>query len=147
MRMTRRLALAACGAALAGCTAHAAPRPAKPKTLPVGIYGASTAALQVTADAATIEFTCAQGTLPVPIVLDAKGAFDVAGTWTQGSGVEPPAPYPAQPTRYAGTFDGKRLSLRATLPDGTALGPFALVPGNENPVAKCMATRPRRGGE
>ncbi len=146
MRPTR-VAVTLGSVLLMACAAGAAGRPVKPKTLAAGSYGSPQLLLVVGAESATLEFNCAQGTLPVPIALDAKGAFSVEGTYTQGSGIQPPEPYPAQKTRYQGTLRGKSLRLRGTLPDGRALGPYVLTVGRDTQPAKCMSAPPRGGIE
>jgi hypothetical protein len=108
--------------------------------LPVGVWGGRHINAEVTDKGATFEFDCASGSIDQPIVLDAKGAFQLEGSFA------PEHPGPVQRdqagqsrrVRYAGKMIGEELTLTMTALDNKEdLGAFTLTHGNEGRLTKC----------
>ena len=72
----------ACALAAAGCaSSNSLTGPTDRTTLAAGSWGGQHVGLTVTAAATTIEFDCAHGRIEGAIPLDARGRFDVSGTF------------------------------------------------------------------
>lgn len=90
---------------------------------------------------ADLDFDCATGRIKEPMTFFADGTFDVAGTFTPGTGGpvredDPPIPEAA---RYMGVLRGDRLTLSAILvKDGTTIGPYELRRGEEPLLRRCL---------
>jgi hypothetical protein len=90
---------------------------------------------------ADLEFDCATGRIEEPMTFSADGTFDVAGTFTPGTGGpvredDPPIPEAA---RYMGVLRGDRLTLSAILvEDGTTIGPHELRRGEQPLLRRCL---------
>ncbi len=104
-----------CTLALVGCGGGGTSPISAPLTsAPVGTYGAEDIQLQVTATGAQVALPCGQsGQITQPLLLDANGHFDVAGTIIpfQAAPVPPPKPVSA---RFTGATDGKTMTLTVT---------------------------------
>ncbi len=137
--------LAASSLLLASCATTGA-APAAPRAVPLGRWASDKAVLTVTATGADLELVCARARAAVPLPLDGKGAFDIEGTYLQGSGAPPPAPPQAQKVRFTGTATGSTLQLGVAFPDGRRLGPWTLTLGSPAQVPACLAA-PRPGRE
>jgi len=123
--------LAACGSA-GGAGRH---------SLPAGTWGGDHVNLTVTEEGATIEFDCAHGTLKGPILPDAEGRFETAGTYVQehaGPVREEDETAAGSPARYKGQVAKGKMTLTIAFPEGREpLGPFDLVHGKEGRLMKC----------
>jgi len=98
-------------------------------------------ALEVAGDGAHVEFDCAYGDINEPMIVNRGGRFAVDGVYVQGH------PGPVQvgevpeekPARYAGTVDGRTMTLEVTLKaSSTVVGTFALSYGARSGVRKCL---------
>src|SRR5437016_14556862 len=107
--MKRLLILACC--ALLGAAIIAAAK--KIKILPAGTWGGEHVLLEVSGKGVEIEFDCAHGQITKPIPLDARGRFNVPGTFTPEHGgpiLRDEKPSVAQ-ARYSGRITGDAMSL------------------------------------
>jgi hypothetical protein len=96
--------------------------------------------LQISEDAAEIEFDCARGAIRGAIPLDEQGRFEVPGSYVR----ERPGPIrvgdePKQrPASYAGSIRDQTMTLRVTLTDSKeSIGTFSLQHGSGGTVRKC----------
>lgn len=105
-------------------------------TVPQGNWGGPSVNLTVTPGGGTIEFDCGRGTIDLPMLLDANGRFDVAGTFVREGGPEKENP-DRIPARYAGSTDGRTLILTVSA-DGFAIGPLTLALGAQTRLLKCL---------
>jgi len=105
-----------------------------------GIWGANGIALEVTASGARIEYDCAHGTIPGPILLDADGRFDVEGRHFRehGGPIREGEDSDGQPVRYTGRVAGDAMTLAVT-PAGSdaAISSHTLVRGKTGRLHKC----------
>jgi hypothetical protein len=109
--------------------------------VPIGPWGGAHAALDVTASGGRIEYDCAHGTLDEPLVLDARGRFDVTGSHTleHGGPVRDDEQLISRPARYTGRVNDARMTLTVTLTDtGETIGSFTLIQGETGRVLKCL---------
>jgi hypothetical protein len=98
----------------------------------------------------TIEFTCANGVLSAPVVLDATNSFEVSGLFS--TDLDEVIIYPDGSTQslrnqvatYSGSVDPTTniLTLQIVLEDGTqTFSPIILNPGApDSPIIHCMAS-------
>ena len=128
MHLCGRLAAAAALGAVLGMAA-----PETPKSVPEGKWGGTGLLVEVGPAGATIELDAAHGRTDGPLVLDADGRFDVAGTFVR----ERPGPTrpgdadaPGGPVRYRGRVEADVLTLEI-LPSGKGdvIGPLKAVRG------------------
>ncbi len=107
--------------------------------VPLGAWGNAESGLgasllTVTGTGATLQQTCAHGTIAQPIVLDANGHFDVAGEYELTAG---PTELP-RPARYTGSVSGQTMTLTVTQTDpNTTVGPFVLRLGERPSFGAC----------
>lgn len=130
------LALGALLMVLGGCGTTTAPD----AVILTGSWGGDHAVLDITATMASIEFDCAHGTLPVPLMLN-RGGFDVTGDFVQehGGPIRSDETVDRQPARYSGTVSGSRMTLLVRLTaTGQDLGTFTLTRGVSGRVFKCL---------
>lgn len=110
--------------------------------LPAGPWGGEHLLMLVADSAAALEFDCAAGRIPGPLLVEEGGRFTWAGTFTPGLGGpvrEDHAPR-VLPATYAGRTDGTRMTLELRLPDSAGIAPqsFDLVRGRDARVFKCL---------
>lgn len=105
-----------------------------------GTWGGEHVRLQISEDAAEIEFDCARGAIRGAIPLDEQGRFEVPGSYVR----ERPGPIrvgdePKQrPASYAGSIRDQTMTLRVTLTDSKeSIGTFSLQHGSGGTVRKC----------
>ena len=91
----------------------------------VGTWGGRSLQMEVTQQGATLEFDCAQGTIPEPLVLDATGKFRAKGTFQTGGGPVRRDQKPGSDVVYTGTVEGDTMQLEFTLAEDKG-SPFAL---------------------
>lgn len=114
-----------------------------PSTLlqvPAGTWGGDEAGLIVGDAEAHVHIGCTLGDIAGPIPLDARGGFDVAGTYNVDAfpvdrGIRHPA-------RFTGRTDGTTLTLAVRLTDtGQAFGPVTLTRGVTPRMKNCPICR------
>jgi hypothetical protein len=104
--------------------------------VPPGKWGGSEIAMTVTQSGATLQQTCANGTLDQPLLLDASSRFDETGKYTRQVGG--PVLPDAHPARYTGSTDGSTMTLMVMeTDDGLTFGPFTLTFGLGTTVSPC----------
>jgi glucose/arabinose dehydrogenase len=111
--------------------------PTQLERVPLGAWGGAQISMTVTVSGATLQQTCASGTLGSPLLLDPAGRFDVAGTYTRQKG-GPIGPGDTHPARYTGSTDGRIMTLMIQeTDDGMSFGPFTLTFGVETTPNPC----------
>ena len=114
----------------------------KPVSIQAGAWGGTDIHLDVAADGNRFEFGCAHGTVTRPILLDAKGNFDVMGEFVfeKGGPIFEGEPEDKHPARYTGTVtDGKTMVVTILITDqNKTLGPYKLTFGSIGRVVKCL---------
>jgi hypothetical protein len=136
--MTRAFFWTLALSALLACATSAAER----GRLKAGSWGGPHIRLDVAEDGtAAVELDCAHGTIPVPIVPDSQGSFQVEGRYVregpgpvrEGQGEE------GSPARFAGQVDGGKLTLTITLAGSDEeVGTFELTHGRTPRLTKCL---------
>jgi hypothetical protein len=100
-----------------------------------GTWGGDRVILEVVAEGADVEFECARGRIDTPIELDAKGEFDLPGTFgAEGRG--PARDGVASAARYRGHVEGDTMTLNVTV-DGKEGGPYTLTRDRQSVLRKC----------
>jgi hypothetical protein len=118
-----------------GCVGN----PTGPSTLD-GIWGADHIAMTV-AGTTHLELDCAHGDIPRVLAIDARGQFDVTGTFTREHGGpirvgEDPDIHPAS---YSGSVAGDQLTLTIRLTDTIqTIDTFSLTRGVSGRIVKCL---------
>lgn len=93
-----------------------------------GVWGGTSAGLQVTQTGATARFSCGRGQIDEPLILDRDGRFDVFGTYFVEVG---PSSIP-HTARFLGRIEGNELTLTVRLLDTNQnphIGTFVLTFG------------------
>ena len=124
---------------LAGCSSG----PVFPEGhLPPGSWGGEHLLMSVADSGATLEFDCAAGFIPGPLVVRDDGEFTWSGSFTPGLGgpVRQDEVRPAYPASYRGDTDGRRMVVRLVLPDSLKIAPqeYELHRGQSARVFKCL---------
>jgi hypothetical protein len=120
----------------AACTSN----PSDPVTEIKGTWGGDDAGLIASDTSAHVHIGCTLGDTSTPIRPDARGNFDVSGTYNVDA-------YPIDrgilhPARFTGTVSGNELTITVTLVDtGAQLGPVRLVRGKEPKMGPCPICR------
>lgn len=128
-------ALAAIAILVAGC----ATVEAKPAYL-VGRWGGPHAAIAFDIGLAEVRFDCASGSMDLPVFPAKDGAFQVKGTYREGS----PGPvrvgqiFRTQPATYFGNVSKEVMTLNVELEDGSTVGPFTLTLGGQPQFTRCL---------
>ena len=123
------------------------------KELPGGSWGGQGIVLEVTETGATLEYSCANGTVDQKFELDQEGRFDLKGTQqsetggatrattaneSRPTGLQKPGANRTQ-VRYTGQVQGQTMTLTVTLSDtGQNLGTFILTRGAPGRLRKCL---------
>jgi hypothetical protein len=124
-------------ALLVACGASARP---PLESVPVGTWGGDDAGLIVTADGAHAHVRCTLGDVAGEIPVDARGRFDVAGTYNVDA-------FPINrgilhPARFTGETDGRTLTFAVRLTDtGQTFTSGTLVLGREPRMQNCPICR------
>lgn len=105
-----------------------------------GMWGGQNAQLDVSEDGAQIRFSCAQGKIELPLMLDAEGRFSAKGTFmAEGMGPrreDDPPKY--RPAVYSGVVRDKVLTLTVTVADSKDEGgTFELTLGAPGRIRRC----------
>jgi hypothetical protein len=111
---------------------------ARPKTLPLGVWGGHDISMEVKDDGVEIEFDCARGMIIGPLVLDAGGRFHAKGSYK----VEVPAPVALDQAAgseavYTGRLNGSRLRLEIAISGQQEPMSFDLFRGRPGVLKKC----------
>src|SRR5205823_9235109 len=100
------------------------------RAIPPGTWGGEHVVLELTERGGELEFDCARGRFDGPLRVDAKGRFDVKGTFTpqHGGPIRRDEKELHIDTRYVGHVAGKTMTLKL-LRGEKDLGSFTLVHG------------------
>ena len=133
-------AMIALALASAGCaTSETLTNPTN--ALATGAWGGQHIGLTVGATAATVEFDCAHGRIEGAIPLDARGRFDVTGTFVleHGGPARPDEAADTRRARYVGSTTSSVMELTVTIlePAGD-VGTFSLTLGQTGRFLKCL---------
>jgi len=137
MNFSQRLGQALVLVFFAGCAGG----PTNPDGLVAsGTWGGDHLRLTIGATSASVEFDCAHGFLPVPLVLQG-GQFDVIGVFVpeHGGPIRVDEQPPELSARYNGVVDRGRMTLRVELVETHQdLGTYSLALGSAGRVFKCL---------
>jgi hypothetical protein len=103
------------------------------------VWGGDHVELEVTAEGATLDFDCANGSITKPLQLDAQGNFKIAGTFTR----ERPGPVMrdgnlAAVATYSGSIQNGTMKLTISSgPQNESQGEYVLVQDKHGRVFKC----------
>jgi hypothetical protein len=106
-----------------------------------GNWGGDQINVKVEGNTATIEYSCAHGTISGPLALDGNGHFRLEGTHTRerGGPSRSDEGVNAKPAVYTGTVNGKAMTLTVKLKDtDDTIGTFKVVFGEEARLFRCM---------
>ena len=106
-----------------------------------GSWGGDQINVKVEGSTATIEYSCAHGTISGPLVLDGNGHFRLEGTHTRERGGPSRSDESAnsKPAIYTGTVNGKTMTLTVKLKEtDDTIGTFKVVLGEEARLFRCM---------
>jgi len=95
--------------------------------------------MEVSAAGARLEFDCAGGTIDQPIVLDARGQFDLKGSYTtERGGPRRDGGRTGAPARYVGRVGGDTMRLTVRLEaEKEPVGVFTLKRDYDTLLTKC----------
>jgi len=117
----------------------------EPVTAPSDIYGTwggEGLVMVVGPEGTTLEFDCGTGTIDEPIIPDAAGMFQVAGTHNAPSvpvGMPDAPPANIQPAQISGKIEGLTMVVTVTLNvSETVLGPYRLTFGEPGALFRCL---------
>ena len=125
----------------AGEDGSALPSEAQPQIVEIGPWGGDQIGLDVTEAGATVEFSCAHGTIEGSLLLDAEGRFTADGLYVQehGGPVSENEELPSAKARYEGQVKGSEMSLTVVnLDTQEKIGTFTLVFGSTAKITKCL---------
>ncbi len=105
-----------------------------------GTWGGKDVSVNITETGATVEYSCAEGTISQPIMLDKNGNFDVKGVYVaEHGGPVRIGEDNSRPARYSGRIDGDKMTLTVTLTDKKeTIGTYALTYGAITHLVKCL---------
>lgn len=106
-----------------------------------GSWGGDQINVKVETNSATIEYSCAHGTINGPLILDSKGQFTLTGTHTRerGGPTRSDESANAKAAVYTGTVNGKTMTLTVKYADSDEeIGTFKVVLGEEARLFRCM---------
>ena len=108
------------------------------RPLPNGVWGGKHVQMEVSDDAARIEFGCAHATSP-KIVPDSRGRFAVRGTYVEEhGGPTRQDEEESQEVVLKGNVRGKSMQLTVTVAaTKEVIGTFTLTHGAESELVKC----------
>ena len=109
-------------------------------SLASGVWGGQHIHMEVTAAGATVEYDCAQGTIPKRIAVDRQGRFVVKGTHVveRGGPVRQADASKGDPVQFTGRVSGKKLQLTVRRDDSKeVIGVFTLFHGQAGKLVKC----------
>ena len=107
-----------------------------------GAWGGVGAALKVTENGVFIEFDCAHGHIPRPVIVLEDGRFSAEGSYLReagGPGRLTEQQPEGSPAVYSGKVNHSRLILLVDLPEeGRSKGPFTLAKYQPAQLEKCL---------
>jgi len=148
LRFVRRWTVAAASVIAFAAVACSSSRASAPLPsdglLPLGNWGGEGAGLIVSDTAMHLHVGCTFGDASGRIVLNANGAFDVAGSYMLHA--FPIAVGPTVPARFTGRLDGNTVTVTATVNDTVekktvVMGPVTVVFGADAKLGPCPICR------
>ena len=140
--MSSRLPAATCWAfALVLLTGCAGSRTGPSGMVLAGVWGGDHVSLTIADEGSHLEFDCAHGDIPGPLILDSHGQFTVPGVFVRerGGPIREEDPPEAHPATYAGTVTARSMQLTVRLRQTNDLiGTFTLTRGTPGRVVKCL---------
>jgi hypothetical protein len=124
--------------ALTGC---AGSRTGPSAVVLAGVWGGDHISLTIADDGSHLEFDCAHGDIPGPLIPDSQGQFTVSGIFVRERGglIREGDPPDAHPATYAGTVTEPSMQLTVRLTQTNDLiGTFTLTRGATGRVMKCL---------
>ena len=105
-----------------------------------GSWGGEHIGVTFTAQGASIEYDCAQGTIDGPVIPDGEGRFEAKGTHTaeHGGPVREGEQEEGRPARYRGQVKGGSLKLTVALSSGEEIGTFLLSRDVQPRLTRCQ---------
>jgi hypothetical protein len=105
----------------------------------IGVWGGPHAGVEFAGGLGDVAFDCASGTIDGPVP-SADGPFEVKGTYRTGTGgpVRVGQIFKSQTAVYSGEVAKQVVTLRVTVEDGSALGPFILTQGAPPQLTRCL---------
>ena len=96
--------------------------------------------IKFTGQGAGVEYDCARGAISQKVILDKTNRFSAPGTYAQEHGGPVRADEQTEniAVKYAGQVTGKKMTLIVKRKDdGTIIGHFTLLHGQESLLVKC----------
>jgi hypothetical protein len=115
--------------------------PSAPSPALTGTWGGDHIALTVADTGTHSEFDCAHGDIPGALTVDARGDFDVSGTFVRehGGPIRVGDVPDSHPAAYLGSVTGTTMVLTVRLTDtNEVIGTFTLSQGAPGRVVKCL---------
>ena len=112
-----------------------------PSPLATGVWGGDHIAMTITESSVHLELDCAHGDVPSAIAIDARGQFNVAGTFVRehGGPIRIDDPPDSHPAMYTGSVSSNEMTLTIQQTDtNQPIGTFMLVRGTQGRVVKCL---------
>ena len=112
-----------------------------PSLVAAGVWGGDHVAMTVTGTTTHLELDCAHGDIPGALEVDARGQFDVAGTFVRehGGPIRQGEVPDSHPATYSGSVASNTMVLTIRLSDSNeTLGPFTLERHSSGRVVKCL---------
>jgi hypothetical protein len=109
--------------------------------VPHGVWGGDHVILTIADEGSRLEFDCAHGSIPGPLIPDRRGEFAVPGLFVRerGGPIREGDPPDSHPAIYAGTVTALRMQLTVRLTEtGELIGMFTLTEGVPGRVVKCL---------
>ena len=106
-----------------------------------GAWGGDHAALTVADTTTHLELDCAHGDIQGAFATDARGQFNLTGTFVRehGGPIRQGEVPDSHPALYSGSVSSMAMVLTVRLSDSTeVIGPFNLVQGSSGRVVKCL---------
>lgn len=140
--MTSRLITATCWAIALASLQGCAGSPTGPSgSMLAGVWGGDHVTLTIADGGSHLEFDCAHGNIPGPLIPDSQRQFVVPGIFVRerGGPIREGDPLDAYPATYAGTVTARSMQLTVRLTQTSDLiGTFTLAKGVAGRVVKCL---------
>lgn len=135
MPVSGRIAVGLAAGLAAACTT--APVPDVPLT---GQWGGSHIGMAIGTAGTRIEYDCAEGAIPGPIIPRRDGTFEVEGTHKPGWGgpERSDVVLPTYRARFTGRVRDETMTLQGRVENGVLLGPFTLRRGAQPIIFACL---------
>jgi len=111
----------------------------KTKRLAVGLWGGPHVNIDVSSQSAKVEYDCAHGEIPGPLVVDSEGKFEWRGTFTpeRGGPLRADESARSQPATYSGEIKDNKMTLILKITNSEDAETFTLEKGKAGKLVKC----------